>query len=143
MPDRDSYVTANRAAWNEVAPRHREHNQQRLVELFRAGGYNHLEDILQELLLQAGVGGKSVVQAGCNNGIDLLAAKGMGAGRCLGIDQAEAFLDHARELAEAAGVAADVSFMAGNIYALPPELAGSFDIASTTAVQPWAMLSWL
>ncbi len=138
MRDRDQYVAANRAARNEVAPRHREHNQARLIELFRAGGYDHLEDILQELLLQAGVAGKSVVQAGCNNGIDLISAKGMGAGRCLGIDQAESFLAQAREIAGAAGVTGDVHFMAGDIYALPPDLAGSFDIALTTiGVVPW------
>ncbi len=132
MPDREDYVAANRAAWNEVAPRHRAHNQARLVELFRVGGYNHLDDAACELVRQTGVAGKSVVQVGCNNGIDLLSVKGMGAGRCLGIDQAAAFLDQARELAGAAGVAGEVSFMEANVYDLPPELAGSFDIALTT-----------
>ena len=132
MTDRSTYTQANRAAWNEVAPRHAARNQERLLKLFREGGYNHLEDVTQDFLRRAGVAGKSVVQVCCNNGIDLISAKGMGAGRCLGIDQAAAFLAQAREIAEAAGVSDEVSFIEANVYDLPPALAGSFDIALTT-----------
>ncbi len=132
MTDRRTFTEANRAAWNEVASRHADRNQARLVELFRKGGYNHLEDVAQDMLRQVGIVGKSVVQVCCNNGIDLLSAKGMGASRCLGIDQADAFLAQAREIAVAAGLAGDVSFLESNVYDLPPELAASFDIAMTT-----------
>jgi ubiquinone/menaquinone biosynthesis C-methylase UbiE len=55
----------------------------------------------------------------------------MGAGECLGIDQAAAFLEQARELAAVAGHD-DVRFIEANVYALPDELAGRFDIAMTT-----------
>ena len=135
MTDRRIFIEANRTAWNEAAPRHAARNQARLVELFRKGGYNHLEDVAQEMLRQSGIVGKSVVQVCCNNGIDLLSAKGMGAGHCLGIDQAGAFLAQAREIAVAAGVAGvadDVSFLEANVYDLPAALAESFDIAMTT-----------
>jgi len=132
MTTRDSYVTANRDAWDEVAPRHAARNQARLIELFRAGGYNHLEDVAQDMIRQTGIAGKSVVQVGCNNGIDLLSVKNMGAGRCLGIDQATAFLGQARELAQAAGTADDVTFIEANVYALPAALSQSFDVALTT-----------
>jgi ubiquinone/menaquinone biosynthesis C-methylase UbiE len=139
MVDRDFYTAANRAAWNEAAPRHRAHNQVRLAGLFRAGGYNHLEDTARQMVLQTGIAGKSVVQVGCNNGIDLLSVKGMGAGRCLGIDQADAFLEQARELAEAAGVAEEVDFLAADLYALPENLRTSFDVALTTI----GVIAWL
>lgn len=125
------YVAANREAWNEAAPRHAAHNQQRLKELFAAGGYNHLADEMIAMLERAEVAGKSVVQVCCNNGIDLLSARVMGAGECLGIDQAPAFLEQARELAAIAGHD-DVSFIEANVYDLPDELAGRFDIALTT-----------
>jgi ubiquinone/menaquinone biosynthesis C-methylase UbiE len=125
------YVAANRETWNEVAPRHAAHNQQRLKELFATGGYNNLEDEYIAMLERIGVAGRSVVQVCCNNGIDLLSAKGMGAGECLGIDQAAAFLEQARELASVAGHG-DVRFMEANAYELPGELAGRFDIAMTT-----------
>jgi len=132
MTDRRTFTEANRAAWNEVAPRHAARNQARLVELFRKGGYNHLDDMAQDMLRQAGVAGKSIVQVCCNNGIDLLSAKGMGAGRCLGIDQAGTFLAQAREIAGAAGVSGEVSFLEADAYDLPATLAESFDIAMTT-----------
>ena len=132
MTDPKTYVTANRDAWNEVAPRHASRNLTRLIELFRAGGHNHLEDIAQDMVRQADIAGKSVVQVGCNNGIDLLSVKNMGAGRCLGIDQAAAFLDQACEIAAAAGVADDVAFIEANVYSLPANLSQSFDVALTT-----------
>ena len=66
--------------------------------------------------------GKSAVQIACNNGQDLLSLKNMGAGECLGIDQADAFLAQARELAEVAGHDGDVSFLAADVYALPASL---------------------
>ncbi len=131
MSDGPDYVRANRDAWNEAAPRHASHNQDRLKKLLAAGGYNHLADEVIAMLDRIGVAGKSVVQVGCNNGIDLLSVKGMGAEECLGIDQADAFLEQARELAAAAGESR-VKFLQANVYGLPQELAGQFDIAMTT-----------
>jgi ubiquinone/menaquinone biosynthesis C-methylase UbiE len=131
MPEKKDYVAANREAWNEAAPRHAAHNQARLKQLFADGGYNHLADEVIAMLQRVGVSGKCVVQVACNNGIDLLSVKAMGAGVCLGIDQAPAFLEQARELAGVAGYD-DVAFREADIYALPGELAGQFDIAMTT-----------
>ncbi len=71
--------------------------------------------------------------------LDLLSLKNMGAGRCLGIDQADAFLEQARELAEIAGHAGEVSFTAADVYALPTYLNGRFDIAMTTI----GVLGWM
>jgi ubiquinone/menaquinone biosynthesis C-methylase UbiE len=130
MTNPADYVAANREAWNEAAPRHAAHNQQRLKALF-AQGYNHLSDEYTAMLERIGVAGKSVVQVCCNNGIDLLSAKGMGAGECLGIDQAAAFLEQARELAAVAGHD-DVRFIEANVYALADGLTGRYDIAMTT-----------
>ena len=131
MAEDADYVAANREAWNEAAPRHAAHNQQRLKQLFAGGGYNHLADEYVAMLERVGVAGKRVAQVCCNNGIDLLSAKGMGAGECLGIDQASAFLEQARELASVAGHD-DVTFIEADVYGLPAELADRFDIAMTT-----------
>lgn len=125
------HVSANREAWNEAAPRHRAHNQERLKALLAAGAYNHLAPEFIAMLERVGVHGRHIVQVGCNSGIDLISARGMGAGACLGIDQAQAFLEQARELAEVAGHD-NVGFLEANVYELPDELAGCFDIAMTT-----------
>ncbi len=103
MSDREKYVAANRQAWNEAAPRHAAHNQAKLREQFSQGECNFLADEVISMLDRIGVTGKSAVQIACNNGKDLLCLKNMGAGRCLGIDQAEIFLEPARDLAEAVG----------------------------------------
>ncbi len=138
MTDREKYVAANREAWNEAAPRHAAHNQARLREQFLQGGCNFLADEVISMLDRIGVTGKSVVQIACNNGKDLLSLKNMGAGRCLGVDQAETFLEQARELAEAGGFCKDVDFMAADVYSLPETLTGQFDIAvSTIGVLGW------
>ncbi len=139
MKDRDKYVSANREAWNEAAHRHAAHNQAALREQFSHGGCNFLADEITGMLEEIGVTGKSVVQIACNNGKDLLSLKAMGVGRCLGIDQAEMFLEQARELAEIAGFDSDVSFTAADVYGLPDDLKEHFDIALTTI----GVLGWM
>ena len=125
--DRDRFVAANRDAWNEAASRHAAHNNAKLREQFIKGGCNFLADEVVSMLDAIGVRDKSVVQIACNNGIDLLSVKGMGAGRCLGIDQAEKFLEEARDLTELAGYKTDVSFVAADAYALPDHLKDRFE----------------
>ena len=139
MSDRETYVASNKQAWNEAAPRHAAHNQAQLRERFGQGGYNCLPDEVISMLERVDVTGKSVVQVACNNGKDLLSLKNMGAGRCLGIDQADAFLEQARDLAEVAGHDGEVSFTAADVYALPADLKGGFDVAMTTI----GVLGWM
>ncbi len=139
MNDRAHYVAANRQAWNEAAPRHAAHNQAQLRRQFADSNYNCLAEEVIAMLERTGVAGKSAVQIACNNGRDLLSLKNMGAGKCLGIDQAEAFLEQARELAEVAGHSGDVNFIEADVYALPAELKQRFDIAMTTI----GVLSWM
>ncbi|MGI9512932.1 MAG: class I SAM-dependent methyltransferase [Anderseniella sp.] len=139
MSDREKYVTSNKEAWNEAAARHAAHNQARLREQFADGGYNHLSNDVIAMLERVGITGRSAVQIACNNGKDLLSLKNMGAARCLGIDQADAFVAQARELAEIAGHDGDVSFLTADVYALPANLNGRFDIAMTTV----GVLGWM
>lgn len=139
MSDREKYVASNKKAWNEAAGRHAAHNQARLREQFGKGGYNCLADDVIAMLERVGVTGRSAVQIACNNGRDLLSLKNMGAGKCLGIDQADTFLAQARELAEVAGRDGDVSFLAADVYALPTDLHERFDILMTTI----GVLAWM
>lgn len=136
---RSYYTDANREAWNEAAPRHARHNQARLLEAFAQPGHVSLGGHVHRALDVAGVAGKSVVQLCCNNGQDLLSVKNLGAGTCLGIDAAEAFIEQARELAAAAGHTDSVRFLASDIYALPGDLNESFDIGLITI----GVLNWM
>jgi len=124
-------VEANRRAWNEAADYHRDHETYvRLQKGFKTKGFSCLDETLTERLLSLGLPGKSVVQVCCNNGREILSVKNLGAGKCLGIDQANNFLAQARELADLGGI--DCEFLCGDIYKLPVESHLSYDIALIT-----------
>ena len=124
-------------AWNEAAPIHARHNQERLIERFRRPGYSCLDEIETHRLTQLGVRGKDVAQICCNNGQELLSVKNLGAARCVGFDGASAFIEQARELAQVAGL--DVAFVCGDVYDIDPAYAQSFDLATITI----GVLGWM
>jgi len=129
--ERREFIEANRQAWDEAAPVHGRTNQARLIEQFSKPGHNSFDDHCLERLREIGVEGKSIAQLGCNNGRELLSLKNMGAGHCVGFDQSAAFLEQARELAQASGHT-DVEFVTTDIYDIPADKQGPYDIVLTT-----------
>lgn len=136
--ERRRYTAANREAWDEAAPLHAKVNQTALLEKFARPGYNDLDEHCVARLEEIGVAGKSVAQVCCNNGRDLLSVRNMGAGRCVGFDASEAFLEQARELARAAGHE-DVEFIAGDAYDIPTRHTDTYDLVVTTI----GVLGWM
>ena len=135
---RRQFTDANRDAWDEVAPIHERHNQERLKEQFSEAGYNDLDQHCVKRLTELEVQGKQVAQLCCNNGSDLLSVKNMGAGACVGFDASDKFVEQARELAQVSGHA-DVEFIATDLYDIPPEFNHRFDIVMTTI----GVLGWM
>lgn len=125
------------ASWNEAAPRHAKVNAA-LQQQVQAPDFNNLNAGLHRLLQQEAVENKAVLQLCCNNGIDLLSVKNMGAGRCVGIDGAENFVAQAKQLATLAGHP-DMQFDCHNIYAIPESLQQQFDIVIVTV----GVLNWM
>lgn len=123
---RSDYTTANRAAWNEVAPIHRQETFERLLESFRQAGYSHLDSIESALLKKIDLTGKDVAQLCCNNGRELLSIKNLGAGRCVGFDISEEFISQARELAKVGSI--DCEFVRTDVYDIPKDFTDSFDL---------------
>jgi hypothetical protein len=80
------YTEANRDAWNEVMPRHQEAARQRWDDAFMQPGYVCMGDMEVEMLTQMGVQDRAVAHLCCNNGIELLSLKNLGAGECVGFD---------------------------------------------------------
>ena len=136
---RAEYTAANREAWNEAAPRHAAHNNDRLLEAFRDPGFVTFEGEILATLTRVGVRGKQVIQLGCNNARETLSLRNLGAARCVGVDAAEAFLAHGRQFIEAAGAEGEVELIKADIYDLPGELDASFDIVLSTI----GVLGWL
>jgi len=129
--ERDDYTSANRQAWNASAELHRKgQDWSRLVEGFAKPGFSCLDAVEVAALEEMGVAGRDVVQICCNNARELLSVRNMGAARCVGFDQAQAFLEQGRELAALAGQ--DVELIESDIYRIGPEYDGAFDLALIT-----------
>ena len=66
------YTEANRAAWNEVTPKHQRAAKVKWDKVFMQPGFvvMRAEDV--DLLKKMGIEGKSVAHLCCNNGIELL-----------------------------------------------------------------------
>jgi len=135
--DLSDYTKANLDSWNEVEARHAKVNKD-LNEKVKAADFNNLNPDFDSLFNGLEIEGKSVVQVGCNNGIDLLSVKNKGAGRCLGIDGAEAFIEAAKKLAAQSGQQ-DIDFVCSNIYALPEEFERQFDVLVVTV----GVINWM
>lgn len=133
----DAYISANLLAWDEVAPIHAQHRQSSLLERFRQPGFSVLDDIATTQLKRLGVDGKNVAQVCCNNGIELLSCKTLGAARCVGFDGAQGFVDQGIALAKAAGQ--DVEFVCCDAHAITSDYHAGFDIVMITI----GVLSWM
>lgn len=136
---RAEYTRANLEAWNEAAPLHAKHNNAALFEAFKNPEHIALEGDILELLQRVDVRGKSIIQLCCNNGRETLSLRNMGARRCVGIDAAESFLEHGREMIRIAGAEDQVELIQSDLYNLPDHLKGQFDIVLITI----GVLSWM
>jgi len=135
--ERKRFSAANRKAWNQAAGYHRGHAQyQKLLENFAQPGYSGLDDVETEILLDIGIKNKNVIQLCCNNGREILSVKNLGAGRCVGVDQSEAFLEQANEIAAIGDI--DCEFIHADVYELPESLYSQFEIVYLTiGVMGW------
>ncbi|WP_226648677.1 class I SAM-dependent methyltransferase [Microbulbifer variabilis] len=126
------------ASWDEAGPVHWEFNK-RLLEKVSESNFNALEKDFDDLLDGFDLSGKSVVQVCCNNAKDLISIKKKGAGRCIGIDGSQAFVDQARLLVNASGCSDVEIVYSSNIYELPDEYNVRFDFAVNTI----GVLNWM
>ena len=138
MPTKEKAIASNRDAWNDSAPHHKDTPEwQACLSAVSHGDFSCLDDTLTGLLQQVGVAGKDVVQLGCNNGRESLSLFAQGARRVVGIDQSEAFLDQARELASRSPH--EPEFIEADIHHLPTDLHQRFDVALITI----GVLNWM
>lgn len=126
----EDVVAANRAGWNEAAPRHRARNHARLRADFRKPGHSCLDETETARLRAIGIDGRDVAQLCCNNGREILSVKNLGAGRCVGFDISDGFIEQACELAEAGGI--DCEFVRSDVYAIPDTYNSCFDLVYIT-----------
>jgi ubiquinone/menaquinone biosynthesis C-methylase UbiE len=128
---------SNRAAWNEAMPLHRQASKERLDQAFQQPGYVKLGATEIELLNQVSVQGKDIIHLCCNNGIELLSLKNLGAQRCVGVDISDEAIQEAAQRAELCQI--DCQFIRSDVYELDSVLDNNFDLVYISA----GCLGWL
>ena len=131
MPELKKYTAANRAAWNEVMPLHQKAAREKWDRAFAQPGYVCLDDVELALLRQIGIQGKDVAHLCCNNGVELLSLKNLGAGTCVGFDISDEAIAEARARAELCHI--DCQFVRSDVYEIGVEWTGRFDLVYVTA----------
>jgi len=126
MKTRADYTSANRKAWNEAMPKHQAANQDKWDTRFAIPGYTVFEDPELEQLQKLDVTGKSIAHTCCNNGVELMSLKNMGAGRCVGFDISDAAIDEAAQ--RASRFLIECEFVRTDVYEIDPDYNGQFDI---------------
>ena len=138
MPTKETAIASNRDAWNDSARHHKDSPEwPALLEAVTHSDFSCIDDTLRGVLEHVGVAGKDAVQVGCNNGRESLSLFALGARSVVGIDQSQAFLDQARELAARSPHCA--TFIEADIHHLPTELHEQFDLALITI----GVLNWM
>ena len=121
------YTQANRLAWNEAMPLHQKANGSKWDDAFSSAGFVAMTGVELELLESMNVSGKNIAHLCCNNGVELMSLKNMGAVRCVGFDIADAAVEEASDRALKFGISCE--FVQSDVYDIPQEYHGEFDIA--------------
>lgn len=131
------YTEANRSAWNEVMPYHQRAAREKWDSLFARPGYTCLPANELEQLHQVAIKGKRVAHLCCNNGVELLSLKNLGAGECTGFDISDLAIAEAAERAARCGI--DCRFVRTDIYEIGGEYHDHFDLVYITV----GCLGWM
>lgn len=124
---KDNIFEVIRESWNQSMPLHQRVTSTRYDEKFRDRSYTVFNedevDFIQKYLEPKG---KDVIQLCCNNGVELMSFKNMGANRCLGIDICDEAISEANNRAEK--LEYDVEYVRANVYEIDSKYYDSFDI---------------
>ena len=128
----DEYSEANRRHWDEVVPIHVS------SEMYDVAGFKAGESRLKAVELEelGDVRGKSLLHLQCQFGLDTLSWAREGA-VVTGVDFSAPAIKAARALAGETGI--DARFVVSDVFALPKNLDGTFDIVFTS----YGALNWL
>jgi len=126
MDNFKKYTEANRLAWNEVMPHHQNANQSKWDDKFSVPGFSAITGKESDLLKSIGVHGKKIAHPCCNNGIELMSLKNMGADQCVGFDISDLAIKEAADRSRTVGISCQ--FEQTDVYEIPEHYHGMFDI---------------
>jgi SAM-dependent methyltransferase len=125
-----NYHDANRLAWNAGEQHHREAVFDLVLHELKTPGLSCLDQYAQAGLEALNYKGKTVAQLACNNGRELMSVVKLGAGRGVGFDISETFIEQGRELAEKSGIACELIVV--DVCEIEESSHGQFDIVIIT-----------
>ena len=113
-------------------PRHQAAAKKDLDNAFAKPGFIIQKDRqLIDLLSRIDMKGKDVIHLCCNNGIELLSIKNMGANRCVGVDISDLAIEEASNRAAESKIGCE--YICSDVYEIPEEYYHSFDVVHITA----------
>lgn len=125
------HTQSSRAAWNEVTSLHQRATRQKWDQAFMQPGYICLDEPSPGLLRQMGIAGKVVAHLCCNNGVELLSIKNLGAGECIGFDISDEAIREARERTALCWIAC--GYVHTDVYDIGAEYVNRFDVVYISA----------
>jgi len=131
------FTEMNRAAWNDAMPLHQKANKDRWDKKFNDANYTNQDEFELAELNRIGFKNKSIVQFCCNNGVELLSLKRLGAARCVGFDISDEAVKEA--LGRAKRFKLDAEYYQSDVYEIGSEFDNQFDLAYFTV----GALGWL
>lgn len=126
MKEIKKYIDANREAWEEAFDYHEEAKGREWLENFSSKNYTTFSPFEQKIYQRLDLKGRSVVQAPCNNGREIISFLNLGAEYGAGFDISEKNIAFANKLKNLSNSNAD--FYSGDVYEIDRDHFNRFDI---------------
>jgi SAM-dependent methyltransferase len=120
------YIEANREAWEEAFDYHERAKGREWLENFSSKGYTTFSPFEKDIYSRLNLRGRSVVQAPCNNGREIISFLNLGAEYGAGFDISGKNIAFANKLKEVSDSNAD--FYKGDVYEIDKGHFGRFDV---------------
>ena len=132
-----NYTQSNRIAWNQIMPAHQKVNRSNLDEAFKNSSHSVIKSPELDEWNKLGFKGKDIAHLCCNNGIELMSLKNIGAGRCVGFDICDLAIEEAKSRAISSNN--ECQFVCTDVFDISCEYNSKFDIAYVTV----GALGWI
>ena len=130
MKELKKYTEANRKAWNQVMPYHKKAMDEKWDKMFSNPDFIFQKDQELDELNKIGIRSKKIAHLSCNNGIELMSLKRMGASHCVGFDISDNAIEEAKKRATKFNI--DCDFVRIDVLEISEEYYGKFDLIYIT-----------
>ena len=124
------YTESNRKAWNAAMPKHQEKMKKDWDHRFLSPGFFVQKDPELKYLKEVGFEGKDIAHLSCNNGIELMSLKNLGARKCIGFDISDRAIDEAKERVKLTGI--ECEFIKTDVLEIGDDFYDQFDLIYVT-----------